>query len=425
MVNTTNWTAGVTAEKFFTGDSVIFGNGPTNRNINLAVAVLPGSLTVNNSTANRYTIGGGGLIGGSTGLTKSGDGTLIISTSNTYTGPNTINAGTVQLGAASASGDLGTGLVTNNATLAVNRSDSFVLTNVIEGTGEVRQLGPGTLTLSGISTYDGATTVAGGTLRVTNASSLGSTIGPTLVANGATLDLAGNNSTGGLTLNGVISETGGPRSMTKTAGNTLTLTAANTYTGATNLNGGAVEFSTLNNLGLGTLLISGSLSATTGVTANSGMLKLGAADRLNDAAPLTLANATFNSNGFSEALGVFTLGGSANFDLGTGTSHVHFAESSAAFWSGTLSIMNWSGSPNGTDTDQIFFGTSDAGIDAFQLSLITFVEPFGFGSGTRGARMLPTGELVAIPEPNSLAALCGGLGILCLGRGRRLFRGLQ
>jgi autotransporter-associated beta strand protein len=191
VVNTTNWMDGANAEKFFTGDSVIFSNGPTNRNINLPIAIVPGSVTVNNSSANAYTIGGGGSIGGNAALTKSGDGTLIISTSNSYTGPTTINAGLVQLGAAGASGDLGTGIVTNNGTLVVNRTDSFALSNVIGGSGEVRQLGPGTLTLSGINTYDGPTTVTAGTLKVSNASSLGSSMGPTSIASGATLDLAG------------------------------------------------------------------------------------------------------------------------------------------------------------------------------------------------------------------------------------------
>jgi autotransporter-associated beta strand protein len=276
------------------------------------------------------------------------------------------------------------------------------------------------------NSYSGPTALNGGALTFSALNQLGSGTainfgGGTLryAASAANIDISSRTVTFN-TGNGTIDTNGrdvtfanpvgnnGVGGLAKAGTGTLTLVGGGTYSGNTTVDAG-------------TLLISGNLSATSGVTASSGTVKLGAADRLNDAARLTLANATFSSNGFNETLGVFALAGSASFDLGTGASRLHFAESSSEFWNGTLNVLNWSGSPNGGGTDQVFFGTSDAGIDAFQLSLITFVDPFGAGSGNRGARMLSTGELVAIPEPNSLGLAIGALSVFGLGR-RRLLR---
>jgi fibronectin-binding autotransporter adhesin len=191
VVNTTNWTDGAVPEKFFTGDSVVFGNGPANRTIDLAVPVVPGAVTVNNSPPNPYTIGGGGSIGGGASLSKAGDGLLILTTDNNYSGPTTISAGTVQVGAGGSSGSLGTGTISNNGTLVFNRSNTLAVSASIEGVGELRQIGPGTLTLSGTNLYDGPTTVSAGTLQIGNSSALGSAVAGTTIADGATLDLGG------------------------------------------------------------------------------------------------------------------------------------------------------------------------------------------------------------------------------------------
>jgi fibronectin-binding autotransporter adhesin len=86
------------------------------------------------------------------------------------------------------------------------------------------------------------------------------TQGNPIILNGGTLDVdAGgitfsgaitlaansnmNSNDGNMTVSGPIGETGGARNLTKTAGNTLTLTGTNTYTGATTVNAGilAVE----------------------------------------------------------------------------------------------------------------------------------------------------------------------------------------
>ncbi|WP_187646486.1 autotransporter-associated beta strand repeat-containing protein, partial [Salmonella enterica] len=50
---------------------------------------------------------------------------------------------------------------TDNATLELNTSGTF--DNVISGSGQVVKSGDKTLTLSGINSYTGGTTISGGT----------------------------------------------------------------------------------------------------------------------------------------------------------------------------------------------------------------------------------------------------------------------
>jgi len=69
--------------------------------------------------------GSGGITGSSTALTKNGPGKLTLATSNSYAGATTINAGTLQIGNGGTSGVLGSGYLTNNATLAFDRSDIY------------------------------------------------------------------------------------------------------------------------------------------------------------------------------------------------------------------------------------------------------------------------------------------------------------
>ncbi|ECQ6566662.1 AIDA autotransporter, partial [Salmonella enterica subsp. enterica] len=149
-------------------------------------------------------------IGGSGQVVKSGDDALTLSGSNTYTGGTLISDGTLVATNVEA---LGTGSVTDNATLELNTGGDF--DNNIGGTGSVVKSGDKTLTLSGANSYTGGTTISGGTLVATNVEALGSGD----VTDNAVLEL----NTGG-TFDNVISGSG---QVVKSGDETLTLSGAN------------------------------------------------------------------------------------------------------------------------------------------------------------------------------------------------------
>ena len=106
---------------------------------------------------------------GSLGFVGGGTGMLTIASSNTYTGPTTVNGGTLQIGkggtGAAIGGTSGVTLL-NNASLVFNHADNVNFTPAISGSGSLTKNGSGTLTLTAPSTYSGATIIQSGTLKL-------------------------------------------------------------------------------------------------------------------------------------------------------------------------------------------------------------------------------------------------------------------
>ncbi|HFD6133283.1 TPA: autotransporter-associated beta strand repeat-containing protein [Salmonella enterica] len=180
-------------------------------------------------------------------LTKTGAGTLILNAENTYTGGTTISGGTLVATNVDA---LGTGDVTDNATLEMNTGGTF--DNTISGSGQVVKSGDKTLTLSGINSYTGGTTISGGTLVATNVDALGSGD----VTDDATLEM----NTGGDFANNI----GGTGSVVKSGDKTLTLSGTNSYTGGTTISGGTLVASNVEALGSGDVTDNATLEMNTG-----------------------------------------------------------------------------------------------------------------------------------------------------------------
>ena len=194
-----------------------------------------------------------GIIGTTTGgLTKTGGGTLTLSAANSYTGDTKVEGGTLKLGRNTAI-NAGSKLVVDGGTFDLaGRNNTFNGVQLIDGTiddtgrdvsgtltkgaltlstgnydlknGTVNAVlggasagleknektgadNPGVVILTANNTYNGATTINSGVLRITNKDALGNTTGDTTVTAGGTLELAlsgSNNIPAGeaLTLNG-------------------------------------------------------------------------------------------------------------------------------------------------------------------------------------------------------------------------------
>ena len=144
----------------------------------------------------------------------------------------------------------------------------------ITGSRTVTKSGAGNLNLNGNNTFTGGVFVSGGSLTLGhnnaagtgNVTVLGSTIAyangveianPIDLGHDADLHVA----SGSATQSGVISETAGPWSITKTGAGNITLSANNTYTGGTFISGGSLTLANNNAAGSGTITVLGSTIA--------------------------------------------------------------------------------------------------------------------------------------------------------------------
>ncbi len=100
-----NWNSGGSTFSF--GDAVTFTDAGTTKTVSMTANLEPASVTFNNSTGNDYTLGASpttvGLVG-TTGLVKSGTGTLTLGGTNGFTGPITVNAGRLRMNSQAAFG---------------------------------------------------------------------------------------------------------------------------------------------------------------------------------------------------------------------------------------------------------------------------------------------------------------------------------
>ena len=192
---------------------------------------LTGTNTGNNTFAPILGNGSGGI----TSLGKTGTGTWLITGANTYTGTTTVgssggvNAGTLRL---SGSGQLGSGAVTIfGGTLDLDGTTQTISSLALGGgaTGSVAtvSIGSGDLQLGGDVSYSGSNNPDGALISSTTGflSLLGNRTFTVGDSSAATQDL---------TISAIIRDGDGtPRVLTKRGSGTLSLSAANTYTGGT------------------------------------------------------------------------------------------------------------------------------------------------------------------------------------------------
>jgi len=218
---------------FVNGLPVIFDeSGSAQPNVSITETVQPASITVSNMSTTYTFSAGGGKISGSTGLTKTGAGTLNLGTANDYTGPTIVKQGTLQLGTVYAIPTNTIALtVTNSGTLDLNGNNQTVIglngngtvsnssptaaelrfgpgsagsfSGVIADSGTANltlyKTGAGYQTLTGNNTFSGGTTMNGGSLFLGSNGALGS--GP--VSLSFTAQIASDSSTARSFANGL------------------------------------------------------------------------------------------------------------------------------------------------------------------------------------------------------------------------------
>jgi autotransporter-associated beta strand protein len=131
---------------FVNGGTLKLGDGAANNGSVAGNIVDSSALVVANPADQTYA----GVISGAGSLVKQGAGMLTLTGDSSLTGPTTISAGALALGdGVATTGSLGSGRITNNSTLAINRISALTLSNNISGTGGLVNLATAQVTLAG------------------------------------------------------------------------------------------------------------------------------------------------------------------------------------------------------------------------------------------------------------------------------------
>jgi autotransporter-associated beta strand protein len=382
-------------------------------------------------------------LGGSSGLVKQGAGTLTLSNSAAgYTGNTNVNAGTLEMSApanagwtlpsgtiAIASGaklkldfqksqttyqpsTLGSIVVNSGSVLQLNAAGStspdfaYISSGSITGSGAINKTGAGYLRIDGISTFNGSIDVQGGilgvnagtqsgnaTLSIENGAQVdvrtgtlkidalngvaGSSVSVSFTS-GGTLNLGNNNGSGSFA--GVLKDGSSALAVIKNGTGTQTLSGANTYTGATTINGGILAFSSTSSLGTGA---GTAINRSTG----GGLLKVA-----NGASVIT--NTTNNAGGI--------LGGWATFDDSTWA----VAGSSTPISGLSSFASDWSTSTNNVDV------TASNTTNGLTVNSLRFNTPAAVTQTLSGANVISSGGiLVTAAVGNNPIVISGGTSI--------------
>ncbi|CAN5412605.1 autotransporter-associated beta strand repeat-containing protein [soil metagenome] len=259
----------LTGASTYSGVTTVAGGTLQIGNAGSTGSLVPSSAITNNATLvfNRLnTITQGtdfGSIAGTGTLVQAGGGTLVLSSTNTYTGVTALNAGVLMSDTAGINGaDITNGISFAGGTLQANTSGGLVTNKAITATSTIllnTTNGPITLggsiasttsglTLTGVSTatlsgpnfYTGATTISSGTLNVTG--SLDNT--SVTISSGSKLSGTGDNISTGIIAGPVSNSAGGGTIALSAADSTKSLTVNGLTLGSTG-SYGAGQYTTL------------------------------------------------------------------------------------------------------------------------------------------------------------------------------------
>jgi autotransporter-associated beta strand protein len=313
------------------------------------------ALVVNSGGIVKVANGTGTIILGATVAAGSaGFGDLIFGGLPTFlggAGPSAFGAGAV---------DANVVLNTFSSRVIFDATDSLTYSGVISGPGlEVDQNGTGTVTLTGASTYSGATNITGGVLEVDGTGTLGT--GAVTLTN-ATLTF---NQTNTYHINNTISGSG----LVNFVGTGVSVIGAdNSYSGTTIISNGIVQVGDSGSTGslgsgliidngaiyfahtnafvfansilgsggvqqfAGTATLSGSNTYTGGTFVNAGVLQAGAAGAFSSFSAFNISSGAFlDLAGFSESIGALSGAGTVNNSSFTGATLTEINSASSTF----------------------------------------------------------------------------------------------
>jgi autotransporter-associated beta strand protein len=377
-----------------------------------------------NATLN---LGAANALGGSGAVLQLGNSnTALEGITVILNGNNQTIGGLRSFGSTGSASANGTRTVTSAtaATLTIDNSSAtnYLYDGVISGSISLVKNGAATQTLTGINTYSGSTTVAGGTLLLTGNGTLGTS---TVSISGGTLNMGGKSLTntlgsltGGTLSNGTLTNNGGnydlqsgavsavlagTNGVNKTGSGTVTLTGANTYTGTTTISSGTL-----------TAAAAGATGNSTVINVTGGSFLVTAENAVNSSANINLGGGTLAVSGdFNQNVGLLTLSADSVIDLEGFSGILRFGGVGSWASGANLAIWNWNGTPKYNENDAPYSGgtrhvvfASNSGLDQY-LDRISFYS--GSGSGFVGNAFEDsfsqsgfTGtEIIAVPEPEA------------------------
>ncbi|MDC0417560.1 autotransporter-associated beta strand repeat-containing protein [Candidatus Pelagibacter sp.] len=299
-----------------------------NSDIELSGSVDLGSATQTFSVASgKSTTLSGAISSGA--ISKSGDGTLIISADNDYASGTTVSAGTLRV---SGSGDLGTGSLTIGASGTLDLRNTLAVASLeISGAGSGNRITNGdadgttaNLTVSGTSTLNGAVNTDG-----TQTYSGTTTLGSDVSLSGSTVSLAAiSGGTNALAISGNLDLSGAASSLntlsvsgTSDIGADVTTTGSQTYTGATTfsasstLTGSNVNFGSTVDGGNNNIIISGNADIDGAITNTAALSVQGVGSTSNIGADITTAGVQFLGNATLSGTGDRTVTSTGGSDI--------------------------------------------------------------------------------------------------------------
>lgn len=328
--------------------------------------------------ANSFTLGQ--ALTGTGGLAKLGDGVLVLTGANDYTGGTTVSGGTLALSGggelaatgavalaaagtafdiSAASGDrtigalsavAGSAVALGPNTLTFGDATSQSFAGTVGGTGGLVKQGSGTQVLGSANTYSGGTALKGGTLAVGNSAALGT--GTLAMDDGTTLAFAAD----GLTLSNPVQMTGTHSPSIDTGANTATLS------------GGISGAAGLTKTGSGTLVLAAANNSYTGATTvAAGTLRAGAANAFSAASAYTVnGGATLSTGGSSQSVASLSNAGTVSL-LGAVPGSTLNVSGNYVGNNGVLQIATVLGGSSSA-SDKLVIGGSASGSTTVQVS---------------------------------------------------------